>query len=141
MKVYTVQPLSVISKLESGNYLPLLNRSFAREHEFFMRAYRDIKDLYFLLTGVLMLEGETGIWAYPDIDCINLEKLNKFERVCVLEVEDRFLMQTNFQVWESILDGESSVCDSFEKLLNDKEGLQQYYFTAGAIKKVEVLKS
>ena len=140
MKIYSVQPYNVVQQLQDGTYMPKLSLSFAREHEFFKRAYEDMKDLYFLKTNVLMFEEETGLWGYEDLESIDQTKLRPFERVCTFEVDEPYVLKINYQIWESILDGESSVCESSEELLNVSSGLQQLYFSSAAVKKVGVLK-
>lgn len=141
VKVYTVQPLWVALAISEGSYVPSLNNSFAAEHPLFMDAYLGMRSAYVRECGVPFLEGETGLWGYSSYDLIDKSSLRYDEVVCEITLDDRFLLESSFDVWESILDGDGNVYTSYEELFYSDGGLRQLYFSSAVVENLEIMKN
>ena len=141
VKVYTVQPLWVALAIMKGNYVPRLDKSFAAEHELFMDAYLDMRSSYVRMCGIPFLENETGLWGYPFAEVIDKYKLKLDEVLCEVTINEDFLLESSFDVWESILDGTRNVYVHNRELFFPKEGLKQVYFSSAVVENLEIMKT
>ena len=140
VKVYTVQPLWVALAIMEGRYVPRLDKSFAAEHELFMDAYLDMRSLYVRKCGVPFLENETGLWGYASHEVIDKSGIKPDEVLCEVTINEDFLLESSFDVWESILDGTRNAYVHKRDLFSPSSGLKQLYFSSAVVEKLEIMK-
>lgn len=141
VKVYTVQPLWVALAIMEGNYVPTLEKSFASEHELFMDAYMDMRSFYVRQCGIPFLENETGLWGYTSHEVIDKASIKPDKVLCEITIDDRFLLESSYTVWESILDGTGNVYVNNRELFFSESGLKQVYFSSGVVENLEIMKN
>jgi hypothetical protein len=97
--------------------------------------------VYSNLCGVPMLEDESGLWGYLTLDVIDQNEIKDDEVICKLTVNGRFLLVSDFNVWESILDGNGSVMSRYNDLFLSFGSLQQVFFSSAVVENVEFIKT
>ena len=139
--IYTVQKKDIATQIRNGFYTPKLSMGFAKYHPYFYSAYSDMLKVYSNLCGVPMLEDESGLWGYLTLDVIDQNEIKDDEVICKLTVNGRFLLVSDFNVWESILDGNGSVMSRYNELFLSFGALQQVFFSSAVVENVEFVKT
>ena len=78
---------------------------------------------------------------YPSDDIIYKSKLKPDEVLCEVTINEDFLLESSFDVWESILDGTRNVYVHNRELFFPKEGLKQVYFSSAVVENLEIMKT
>lgn len=140
LRIYSVQKKSVAEALMQGKYKPDLRLSFAKEHGFFMSAYKFMKSTYESTTGVSMDTYESGLWGYSNHIYIDKSLLSGDDVLCEFVVDESNVLFSSLVIWDSILDGSISPDEAKILLLNSKVGIQQAYFATSAIESMSFTK-